>query len=207
MIGSAIQPLDRETLDFLANPQSNAGGESIPYILYDTQTFTTAVTTEMQFFRAAVNDDTLSNMQAGGTLPDPYYFQLFNLGFDILQDASTAAGDKVGVLDNIQKLMLVGKSIFTLSISDKSYGPYPLSFLHTSGGAAGTGYGSFTAEESIQVGNNSFPDGGWNWSGSVIIPPRVNFGVKVRWQAVQAVVGGPIPCRFWISGILHRRVL
>lgn len=207
MIGTAIQPLDASTLNVLANPQLSGMGESIPFILYDTQLYTSAVTTEQQFFRAAVNDDTLSNMQAGGTLPDPYYMQLFNFGFDILNDLTTAAGAEVGIIDDIQKLMLVSRSIWTLTISDKSYGPYPLSFLHTSGGASGMGWGSFTAEESLQYGNNSVPDGGWNWYGSVIIPPRVNFGTKVKYAAAQTLNGGNPYCRFWISGILHRRVL
>lgn len=207
MIGTPVVALDRQMLEQMANPQASQGGESIPFVLFDTQTFTSASTTELNYFVTSSTDPTITNMQGPGVLPDPWFLQIFNLGYDVIIDGTTQAGTETGALDDVAKIMMVGRPVFTLTISDKKYGQYPLSFLHTSGGAYGVGYGTFTAEESIQFATNSVPDGGWNWYGSVIIPPRVGFSVNVRWAAAQTLQGGNPPTRFWMSGILHRRVL
>jgi hypothetical protein len=209
LIEPIITPKTKQQLAQIVDPQVVAGGQSeaTPWVLYDTQLYTSAATTTQTFFATQQNDRTLSNLLQAGALTDPQYFEIFNLGFDVLQDLSTSAGAETGVLDDIQKLMLVGRPIFTLTISDKNYGPFPLSFLHTSGGAVGMGWGTFTAEESIEYGNNSLPDGGWNWRGSVVIPPKVGFSVTVQWAAAQTLAAGNPQVRFWMAGCLHRRVL
>lgn len=208
MFGPPVIPRSFRELDQLISPEKYDAGEAIPYILYDTQLYTSGTTTEQTFFTQATNDRTLSNLGgAPGQLPDPQYFEIHNLGFDILADATTAAGTEVGALDDVAKLMLVGRPFFQMFISDKLYGNGPLSFLHTSGGPLGNGWGTFTAEESIQVATNSYPDGGWNWQGGVIIPPKVNFSVVARWSAAQTLAIGNTQLRFWLLGILHRRVL
>ncbi len=195
-------------LNILANPVEAQQGEAISHILYDTQTYTSAATTNLTYFAASQTDRTLSNMGSGGQLPDPQWMEIHNLGFDVLNDGTTnAAATELGIYDDIQKLMLVGRPIFTLTLSDKTYGPYPLSFLHTSGGAQGFVAGTVAASAVFQFANNSVPDGGWNWRGSVIIPPKVGFFVTVQWAAAQTLAGGNPPLRFWMAGVLQRRVL
>lgn len=209
-----IEPLivakSKQQLAAIVDPQLVPGGQSeaCPWVFYDTQTYTSAVTTTQTFFATQQNDRTLSNLLQAGALTDPQYFEIFNLGFDVLQDASVnAAATEVGILDDIQKLMLVGRPIFTLTISDKNYGPFPLRFLHTSGGAVGMGWGTFAAPVSIEYANNSLPDGGWNWRGSVVIPPKVGFSVTVQWATAQTLAAGNPQLAFWMAGALHRRVL
>lgn len=195
-------------LNILANPVEAQQGEAISHILYDTQTYTSAATTRLTYFSATQTDRTLSNLQAGGQLPDPQWFEIHNIGFDVLADGTTnAAATELGVYDDIQKLMLVGRPTFQLNLSDKQYGPYPLSFLHTSGGAVGQLTGTVAASAVFQFANNSVPDGGWNWRGSVIIPPKVGFNVEVVWTAAQTLAIGNTPLRFWFAGVLQRRVL
>lgn len=210
LLGS-IAPLvtskTRQQLEAISNPQVTGQSEAVPWVLFDTQTYTSAATTTLDFFADQQADRTLSNMLQGGALTDPQWFEIWNLGLDILNDLTTAAGTEAGILDDIQKLILVGRPIWTLTISDKNYGPFPVSFLHTSGGALGFGWGTFTAEESIQYGNNSVPDGGWNWRGAVVIPPKVGFRVTLTWAAAQTLAGGNPPLRFWMAGALHRRIL
>lgn len=196
-----------DDLNYLANPVEAGQGEAISSILYDTQTYTSAATTQLTYFAAAQTDRTLSNMGTGGQLPDPQWFEIHNLGFDILADGFSSAVAETGIYDDIQKLMLVGRPIFTLSLSDKQYGPFPLSFLHTSGGAVGVATGTFAAGTSVSFANNSVPDGGWNWRGSVIIPPKVSFNVTVQWANAQTLAAGNPALRFWMSGVLQRRVL
>lgn len=209
LIDPIVMAKSKAQLAQIVDPQVVAGGQSeaVPWVLYDTQLFTSAATTTQTFYATQQNDRTLSNLLQAGALTDPQYFEIFNLGFDVLTANTSDAGGATGRIDDIQRIMLVGRPIFTLTISDKNYGPFPLSFLHTSGGAVGMGWGTFTAEESIQYGNNSLPDGGWNWRGSVVIPPKVGFSVTVQWAAAQTLTGGNPQLRFWMAGVLHRRVL
>lgn len=207
MFGPPVIARTKDELIRAANPEQFGDGETIPFCLFDTQLYTSGTTTEQTYFTAAQADRTLSNLQGGSQLPDPQFFEIHNLGFDILADATTGAGGETGALDDVAKLMLVGRPFFVVTISDKIYGNGPLSLLHTSGGPVGNGWGTFTAEESIQVATNSYPDGGWNWQGGVIIPPKVGFNVVIRWSAAQTLAIGNTQLRFWMLGLLHRRVL
>jgi len=205
--GPPVVALTKGELDRIANPEDFQEGETVPFCLFDTQLYTSGATTELTYFTAAQADRTLSNLQGGSQLPDPQYFEIHNIGFDILADATTGAGAETGALDDVAKLMLVGRPFFVLTISDKLYGNGPLSLAHTSGGPVGNGWGTFTAEESIQIATNSYPDGGWNWHGGVVIPPKVGFSCVIRWSAAQTLAIGNTQLRLWMLGLLHRRVL
>lgn len=211
LVAPIVVPKTRAQLEALCNPQPAPGGvsEAIPHVLFDTQQYTSAGTTTLNFFSQQSNDPTITNMSTAGTLPDPQYFEIWNLGFDILNDltSTVAASQEAGIMDDIQKLVLVGRPVFTLNLQSKLYGQYPLSFLHTSGGAVGNGWGTTTAEETVQYGNNGVSDGGWNWNGSIIIPPKASFSVQVQWTAAQTLAGGNPFVRFWMAGVLHRRVV
>jgi len=214
MISPLIVPKTFAQLREIANPTLVAGGESeaIPFILYDTQLYDSGATTVLNFFQSQQADPTLSNMLQGGALTDPQWFEIYNLGVDVLAGATSTgevAATAAGILNDIQLLMLVGRPVFTLTISDKNYGQAPLSFLHTSGGAQGVaaGAGVIAAGTIVEAANNSFPDGGWDWRGSVVIPPKVGFGVRVQWTAAQTLAYGDAYLRFWMAGCLHRRVL
>lgn len=211
LLAPLVVPKTRAQLDALVTPQTTPGGlsEAIPHILYDTQLYTSAATSVLNFFSQQSNDPTITNMATAGTLPDPQYFEIWNLGFDILapNTSTIAASQEVGAINDIQLLMLVGRPTFTLNLQSKLYGSYPLSALHTSGGAVGSGWGTTTAEETVQYGNNGVSDGGWNWNGSIIIPPKASFSVQVQWSAAQTLAGGNRYVRFWMAGVLHRRVV
>lgn len=211
LIAPIVVPKTKAALDALVTPQLAPGGtsEAIPHIFYDTQLYTSGTTTRLNFFSSQSNDPTITNMSTAGTLPDPQYFEIWNLGFDVLRGASStvAASQEVGVINDIQNLILVGRPVFTLNLQSKLYGSYPLSALHTSGGAVGSGWGTTTAEETVQYGNNGVSDGGWNWNGSIIIPPKASFSVEVVWSAAQTLAAGNPYLRFWMAGVLHRRVV
>lgn len=208
MIGQPIIARDRQELNNLAFPVEAGQPEAVPWIFYDTQTYTSAVTTTLTFFGAAQADRTLSNLNQGGQLPEPQYFEIYNLGFDVINDGSAVVGvTEVGIADDIQKLMLVGRPIFNLEIANKNYGNFPLSALHTSGGVwTAIAAGNTAATGNIQFANNSVPDGGWNWFGGVVIPPKQNFSITLVWSAAQTLAAGNPPLRFWLSGTLHRVV-
>lgn len=208
-IATRVVPKTRQQLYALAYPETANQPEAISHIIFDTQTFISAATTTLTFFNTQQNDPTLGNLEQAGALTDPQWFEIHNWGLDVLQDGSAVVGTtEVGIADDIQKIMLVGRPVFTFAMSNKQYGQYPLSFMHTSGGVQGMiAAGNTAATGNIQFANNSFPDGGWNWRGNVIIPPKVGFRVNVQWSAVQTLAAGNPLLRMWMAGVLHRRVL
>jgi hypothetical protein len=204
MIGPQVNAWTKDQLERIIEPKSNEG-ETISHVIFDSQQYISATTTELTFFQAPSADRTLTNFQGAGQLPDPQWAVIHNLGCDILVDATETAA-ATGVGDDIQKLMLVGRPVFTLEISEKKYAPgVPLSFLHTSGGAVGA-LATGTAD-TVQIFNNGITDGGWNWRGSVVIPPKVNINLTVNWSAAQTLAWGDPFIRIWFAVELVRRVL
>lgn len=202
-----IRAYTRAQLDVLCNPASANQPEAIPHVLFDTQLYTDNVTIAQQFYQAINVDKTLCNMAGAGQLPEPQYFQVFNCGIDVLAEDSTTSGGIAGVHDDINKLIRVGHPAVTLTIAGKRYiDSIPATFFHTSGGATGFNAGTWTAEENIVWADNSIPDGGWCVNGSIIIPPKQAFDVTINWAAAVNISGNQ-SIRFWMAGVLFRRVL
>lgn len=207
--GAPFRALPKAAVEAASTPPSGNAQEAIWHQLYDTQTFVSAATVRLDFFRTTVADATLSNMNTGGTLPRPLSLQIHNISCDFLSatPVSTAAGGVAGILNDLALLLLgtTQRPTWELVISDKTYGPYSLTTLHGTGGPAGFGYGTFTAEESIQYARNE-PGGGWNYFGRVIIPEQVQFRVALIWNAT-ATLTGDTRVRLSMFGVLGRRVL
>lgn len=205
--GSPFRALNRAQVAQAATPPSGRAQEAIWHALYDTQTYTDNSTTRLTFFQSTNADKTLSNMEASGQLPAPQSFMIHNICLDAWTAApvSTAAGGPDGNLNDLMLLLLVGRPTFTLTISSKQYGPYPLTALHATGGPTGFGWGTFTAEESIQFARNE-QSPGWNYYGRIIIPEQVSFSLEVNWAAAQNVTAD---WRFRITmfGVLNRRIV
>lgn len=193
-------------LDAISQPEFAGQPEALPWVLYDTQTYTSAATTRLTFFQNTNIDPTITNMEAAGQLPDPQYFEIWYMGLDILIDVSTAATE-AGAVDDVAKLILVGRPTFTLTQSNKAFGPFPGSFLHASGGPTGGIASAIATPGSIQFGNNGVFDGGFCVGGSIVLRPKVGWNVSMAWSAAQTLNFGNPLLRFWMSGVLHRRVL
>lgn len=190
-----------------ATPQASGDLEAVPWSLHDTQTYTSATTTRLVFFNTAPATPNIGNMDAAGQLTAPNWFSIACFGFDILNDVSTSA-TTVGALDDIQKLMLVGQPVWTLTISGKKYGPFRLSSIHGTGYAQGPIASAIATPGTAQVGaNGPAGDGGWYWDHAVIIPPNVGFNIEVVWAAAQTLDFGNTPLTFSMFGTLFRRVL
>jgi hypothetical protein len=109
--------------------QSNVGLEVIPHILYDTQTYTTAVTTILPFFTSVPANDAVSNVNPPATLPNPSSFLIKNIGIFFPNTFETvvqggAAAALASQFNDI--LLLVNTGIARLTIGDKPYGPWPM---------------------------------------------------------------------------------
>jgi hypothetical protein len=198
----------KQFLDALANPVAANQPEAVAWVFWDTLLYTSAATTAQVFFQAVNVDKSLGNIVSQGQLPDPQYFQIYNVGLDILQTKSNtaAAGTTVGAFDNIAQLTTLGRGWAQLNISGKAYFQVPLSFLHCSGGPTGVGYGTVAASQMIEFANNSLPDGGLYLGGGVVIPPKQAFDISLSWP-VAVTLTGNLNIRIWMAGVLHRRVL
>ena len=58
----------------------------------------------------------------------------------------------------------------------------------------------------VQYANNGVFDGGWCVDGAITIPPKVGFDITLNWPAAVDLTADVL-IRFWMAGVLHRRVL
>lgn len=205
--GSRFRAQSKEAVEAAATPPSGHSQEVIWHQLYDTQTFTDAVTVRLNFFAAVNADKTLSNIEQGGTLPRPQSLAIHNITLDILETIPvTTSATLTGSLNDLA-LLLIGSAqrpTWTLTISNKAYGPYSLTTLHGTGGPTGFGFSS-DGVEIIQFAKND-PAGGWNYFGRVSIPEQMSFGVQIDYAAT-ADITADVRFRLSLFGPLNRRVL
>lgn len=203
--GTRFNAATRAQLRARSTAPSGASPEAIWQQFYDTQNYVSTVTTRLQFFQVTNVSQNVTNMTAGGQFPDPQWLSIYDITCDFLNSLThNAAAAAAGQLNDIQLLLLVGNPFWVLSISDKRYGPYSLTTLHGTGG----GVGNVTAGGAIsqQYGTNCLSPG-WNYKGTLIIPPKTNWNMEVVWAAAQTLALDPTPIRLSLFGILSRRVL
>lgn len=212
MIAIPWQPaLRKDQLALLADPTSAGQPEVIPWALYDTASIANAAIGPFVFFQSVNVDKTLSNMEGPGQLPDPQYFILHYVAADILAPLTftAQANEPNANAATVENLLKTVRATFTLTMSNKRYGPFPLTMCHATGGGTGFGfgYGTAAAGTSAAVVNNGVPGvGGFPFCGSVIIPPKIGFDITV---AVSAAVttAATYNLRIVLVGALYRRVL
>lgn len=204
--------LTRQALDATANPAAANQGEAIPWFLYDTQDIVTAVTTTLTFFASVQTDRSLGNMQSAGQLTDPQYFVVHYVTCDLLQTPTLGvAADNTGALNNIEQILKTARANWTINMSDKLYGPFPLTLAHATGGATGgfTGVNNTAAPtiNTFQFGNNGNPgSGGFPFLGALVIPPKVGFNLTLQFGAAPTLTA-TVKARMGLAGVLYRRVL
>lgn len=202
--------LNAQELQQAANPAAANQPEAIPWFLYDTQTYTSGTTTSLTFFQTVQTDKTLGNMESAGQLPDPQYFIIHYVTCDILDapvSTTSTAAAALGPVNDIELLLKTGRGIFTFQISNKNYGPFPLTLCQSTGGATGFGTATFTASQSAWYGNNGIPgSGGFPFLGAIVIPPKVGFSITCQWTSAQTLSGNQ-SIRLGLAGVLYRRVI
>jgi hypothetical protein len=196
-----------QALRRMATPQQSGDLEAVPWQIFHTLDFTSAVTTRLRFFAVPPVSINTGNMDTGGMLTAPNWFSIACFGFDVERRPTiTAAAAATGATDDVQQLLLTGQPVWTLKISGKDYGPFRLSPIHGTGIAGGIL--STGADESLQNSNaGPVGDGGWYWDHSVIIPPNVSFSVEVVWNAALTLTAETTPLTFSMFGTMFRRVL
>lgn len=180
-----INPIPQEWTKYLT--QSPVGLEIVPDQLYDTQTYTSAATTELSFFSAVAANQGLSNMTQPGMLPNPQSFliEYARIYFRVnpkTDDAGAAAPTTFASLYN-DLALLVNTGIFRMTIGTKNYGPWLLwtmpaaSYLQGVMTQAGAEAANIT-HDYAQLGGPL-----WNLRPNLMIAPLQNFNVTLAWPA------------------------
>jgi hypothetical protein len=179
--------------------------EAIPDVLYDSQTYVAAGSSVLNYFTTlpAAGDKTLSNMQIAGALPNPVYFEIQKVYFDVLC-ATTTAATQAGAASDIDQILKVGRGIASFTLSDKTYGPYPLTFFGGSGGTQAMIASAIATPGSIQSANVR-DNGGFPMNGALMIPPQVSFTWQLNWVPLTAITANTV-CRVSMLGVKYRRV-
>lgn len=209
-----VVPKTKAHLHAISSPEDAKQPEAMPWVLFDTQTFAQGITTNLDFFTTVQQNKSLGNMEQAGTLSEPQYFEIHSIGMDVVQTVNDGGlTGNLGSLDDMAKLLFgdagdgSDSGRFYYETSNKKWGPFPLSFLHCSGGPLGFGWGTTTADTKLhQYANNGVMDGGFYVGGSIVIPPKVGFHVVLEWGGT-VVLSANKGIRVWMLGVLHRRVL
>lgn len=186
------------------SPQPGGVSEAVPWVFYDTLEYVDNTTTNLTFFQAAPANRNVSNLSPPGSLPEPQYFEVYGFMLDFLEAASTTT-QWADVSQLLWGPTGNGGPIFTFTLADKAYGPWPLTVLHGTGGITGFGLGPAAAAVE-EYANNSIPDGGFYTDGAIVIPPSQNFSAAIQWQAAEDISAN-FTIRLSMAGVLHRRVL
>lgn len=188
-----------------AIPPSGRSPEAIWHVAYDTKVYTDNTTVSLNFFDSAnVGVLDLSNMELPGQFPAPQIFDIHGVMCDLWTAAGVSTGaTTVGNANDIYLLMFTGRPRWLLTLQQKTYGPYPLTTLHGTG-APIVNVSSTVATVSQQTASNDRSPG-WNYNGSITIPPQTAFQFNVTWIAAQDLTAD-WRIRIAMSGKLSRAV-
>lgn len=189
-----------------ANPSNPRQPQSLPWTLYDTQQYPAAGTQNLTFFASSQADKTLSNMETGGQLSDPQFFEVWYIQCDFLRAGPTTDAGLVGQANDIELVLKTARATWLLDISNKLYGRFPLRQVHASGGAIGPIGGTTAAGGTIQLAQNGIVGGGWWVGGEIIIPPKVGFNFQLLFQSTLVPIAVATNIVISLVGVLHRRV-
>lgn len=188
--------------------------EMIPWVWYDSQTYTSGTTTQLDFFTSVQSDKVLGNMEAAGQIPAPMFFDLYHLTvyFDIVPSAvavgATASND--GALDDVA---LLSRGSVELQIAQKIYFKDKIYACPAGGGIYGgvSNAGTYTATDGdqYQFAANGYPHANNknNFFGMITIPHNQSFFVRMNWSSALTLNNGNTTIVSRLEGYLYRRVL
>lgn len=187
--------------------------ERIPWTWYDTVTYVDNTSVTLTAFDTVRTNKVDGNMETGGQIPAPQYFDLYHLGIAFLTDAGvTAIGAAellTGAINDVRRLI---QGSAELVIAQKTYWRGPIYMCPAGGGiqARVASTGTFTASdgERFETVVNGSPDlrNRNNFWGDITIPHNQSFFVRLEWAAAIDTIAN-ISIRLALDGFLYRRVL
>ncbi len=173
------------------NTRKADGSDIVPWVYWDTNTYTSGTTTISTFFGTArPNGNDLGNMPMAGTLPNPYSFlvrvpRFFIKGQVWARNQAATGAANVGGLNDAQLLGRTG--VFTFTIGAKVVFQSPLWMVSAGGGAFGYLADAGAAATNVavsygQVGGVNPRDVLTLWR-PLVIDSVINFNVTLSWPA------------------------
>lgn len=202
-----VQARTLEQLREITTPAPVIGGnmEVFRDPLYDTQTYVAAGSALLNFFVNPNADLSLSNLEQGGTVPDPEYFQLWYVRVvPLLTDSEAAAPTAWRDMLNI---MQQGRPILTLSVMSKPYGPWHVFNMGAKGpDLVGYSDGAGAGVVSHEAGAGG-PDsnGGFCLDGAIWLLPKASFRCSIRWGNPLAVAADTL-IRVELDAVHYRAI-
>jgi hypothetical protein len=196
-------------LQALSGPQQAGEPQTIPWILFDSQSYVSGTTTQLNFYQAVQADPTLGNVPQPASLDTPKYFAIESAGVDILLLPAAQAGHAAtGPINDVAQLLFSGRGILTFTYQNKAYGPWPLSAFQASGGPTGFGWATMTAEAQVSYANNGIPTGeGWGMNQQIILRPNAAFKWALQVAAALTLAAGNTNLRHWMYGAQYQAVV
>lgn len=187
-------------------PRTASEPEAYRDVLYDTQTYVDNATVNLTFFATLQTDKTLGNMPQAGALPAATAFVISAFSSEwLFAGASNPGAGGVATLNDLLLLLNDGRPALTLTISDKTYGPWPLAYAGAFGFPTFFGYGTTTADTLAGVVAQPAPNGGFFIGNGLFLLPNVQFQAVAVWSAAQNISGNRL-VRLSAHGTRYRRV-
>lgn len=202
--------MSRAQLEQAARPSSSGQNEVIPHILFDTQSITTASTTQVSYFQALNTSPNDGNVPGPGQLPSPYFMVIQYIAADFLILPITGTSTAAAPWTDLAEILYNQEATFTFTNNDKTYGPYPLRSCSQLGGVLGWGQleGATAAPGAGMFGvNNGIPgSGGFFVGGAWVIEPNVKYNLQVNLKAAPTLTTSPVKLSMALVGTLYRAV-
>ncbi len=190
-MASLNDPIPQEWNNYVT--QSPVALEVIQDVLYDTNTYTSASTTEINFFSqsiATVKRD-ITNMTQPGLLPNPESFLVQAPRLFVKWAPNISLTSVTGIVNDIT--LLFNTSILTFKFGNKTYGPFPAWMFSAGGGpdmrfAGSGGQAAANFLNYAQLGGPLFA-----FFPHIMISPLQNFGCSMTWPSGAVTLGSGNP--------------
>jgi hypothetical protein len=198
------------TLQALSRPQRADQPEALPWVMFDTAQYASGGSARLTLYSstaASLTDPTLSNL-ATGLLEIGQFFEFHREFLSFLAPLSlTTTAAVTGSANDIDILHKAARGTRTLTIGQKTQGPFPIDFFGRPGGStfAGTSEGTETAPaRNILQAGETVMNGGFPHGGAFVVPPQQKFTIFLDFNST--AISASMNIRHSILGIFHRRI-
>jgi len=182
----------------------------IRHIFYDTATYTSGSTTELEFFsvqRTTNPNKSITNFTGKGMLPTKESFLI--TGVSIAYQTAITIGTTAAVTGAANDInLLKWNGVFTLKLAQKEYGPLPLYEIPAGGGVVG----SVSLENTnsavvnvLQLAANGVPHVSNIFPLSYFLEGDVAIEAFLKWGAAQTLSGN-CDIKVMLHGLWFRQV-
>ena len=172
--------------------QTTIALEVIPDVLYDTLTYTSAVTNSLVFFQQVNVKQDLTNMRQAGLLPNPESFLIqaprIYVKWTPTISVTTLTANIVADIT-----LLFNTAIVTMQFGNKNYGPYP-AWMFSAGGGPDVRWAMAGATAADNIAGYAQLNGPlYGIFPHLMIAPLQSFNLTMSWPSGPVTLGAGNP--------------